>query len=136
MEIENPGTVQTIKSRYCPSKKLFDFFSHSTSTSMFDNAIFFERRCSGQIGKSIDRCLVLKGAETNLEFLKNLKYGWFLVKQIEIISGEYLVLIILNVSLREHKGNIPELDSTKRTQRQIPLHLYILLGQIERISSN
>jgi hypothetical protein len=56
---------------------------------MFDNAIFFERRCSRQIGKSIDRCLVLKGAGTNLEFLKKLKYGWFLVKQINIISGEY-----------------------------------------------
>ena len=99
MEIENPGTVQTIKRRYCPSKKLFDFFSHSTSTSMFDNAIFFERRCSGQIGKSIDRCLVLNGAGTNLEFLKNLKYGWFLVKQIDIISGEYSVLIILIIFL-------------------------------------
>ena len=95
MEIENSGTVQTIESRYCPSKKLFDFFSHSTSTSMFDNAIFFERRCSGQIGKSIDRCLVLNGAGTNLAFLKNLKYGWFLVKQIDIISGEYSVLIII-----------------------------------------
>jgi hypothetical protein len=77
MEIENPGTVQTIKSRYCPSKKLFDFFSHSTSTSMFDNAIFFERRCSGQIGKSIDRCLVIKGAGINLEFLKILNTDGF-----------------------------------------------------------
>ncbi len=99
MEIENSGTVQTIESRYCPSKKLFDFFSHSTSTSMFDNAIFFERRCSGQIGKSIDRCLVLNGAGINLEFLKNLKYGWFLVKQIDITSGEYSVLIILIIFL-------------------------------------
>ena len=99
MEIENPGTMQTIKIRYCPSKNLFNYFLHSTSTSMFENAIFFEQRFSGHNDKSFDRCLVLKGAGTNVSFLKNLKYGWFLVKQIDIISGEYLVLIILIIFL-------------------------------------